>query len=339
MRGIGFVLLLVFVIFGLPAFAQNSKAAPDSLKRVINELRTLIHRADSAQNNEEAMKFRVELAGMVPSPDAIKLLEKAASTASYLAQGEMELDIRTTLAMRYRSSGKTLAALNEMMRIRSLLEGKSKSDVDEVERQKILAMTKFKYTVDSLNTISVAERTNADMKIAAVEERAMRWQWAAIGFGVLWMLTSLFLFIRSGKMHERSEAAHAELRTELAALKSTSTVNMPTEPMLERVDPLEPKVDPSSPEQLDPVLVAMFRKMAPERLTTLDEALLRNDNEKVMRVVQSLRPQMMGMDPGRSAPLYAKLKTTDARSDPENWSALLTQFRSAVETLLARTGH
>ena len=338
-RGIGSILTLVFVICCIPAFAQNTKATADSLKRVISGSRAAILHADSTQNTEQAMALRIELARIVPSAEAIKLLEKAASTASYLTLEKEELEIRTTLAEHYRRSGKSLDALNEMIRIRSLMEALSKSGADDVEREQLVIRTEHRSTLDSLNSLAVAERADAEQKIAEIEERAVRWQWAAIGLGVMWVLTSLFLFYRTGKAQERSRTSIAELRTELATLKSTSTVVSREEPKQERPAPVEQKVEAAPTEQLDAVLVAMFRKMAPERIAALDEAMVRQDHEKVMRVVQSMRPQMMGMDPELSAPLYAKLKATDAQVDPENWTAIVNDFRSALEKLLARTDH
>ncbi|HQV53618.1 MAG: hypothetical protein IPI00_12875 [Flavobacteriales bacterium] len=338
-RGIGSILALVFVFGCIPAFAQNTKATADSLKRVISGSRAAILQADSAQNTEQAMALRIELARIVPSADAIKLLEKAASTASNLTLDEQELEIRTTLVEQYRRSGRTLDALNEMIRIRSLMEALSKGGAEDVEREQLVVRTEHRSTVDSLNAIAIAERTVAERIIAQVEERAIRWQWVAISLGVMWVLTSLFLFYRSGKAQERSKAGIAELRTEIATLKSISTVVSREEPKRERAAPVEQKIETVPAEQLDAVLVAMFRKMAPERIAALDEAMVRQDHEKVMRVVQSMRPQMMGMDPERSAPLYAKLKSTDAKVDPENWTALLNEFRFTVETLFARIDH
>jgi len=338
-RGIGSILTLVVVIGCIPAFAQNTKATADSLKRVISGSRAAILQADSAQNTEQAMALRIELAKIVPSAEAIKLLEKAASIASYLTLQKDELEIRTTLAEQYRRSGKSLDALNEMIRIRSLLEALSKTGADDLERQQLVFMNVHRSTVDSLNAVASAERTNAEQKIAEIEERAIRWQWAAIGLGVMWVITSLFLFYRSGKAQERSRTSIAELRTELATLKSTSAINIREEPKRERTAPVEEKIETVPAEKLDAVLVAMFRKMAPERIAAFDEAMLRQDHEKVMRVVQSMRPQMMGMDPERSALLYAKLKATDVKVDPENWTSFLNEFRAAVETLLARIDH
>ncbi|HQZ42184.1 MAG TPA: hypothetical protein PK735_04800, partial [Flavobacteriales bacterium] len=61
-RGIGSILALVFVFGCIPAFAQNTKATADSLKRVISGSRAAILQADSAQNTEQAMALRIELA-------------------------------------------------------------------------------------------------------------------------------------------------------------------------------------------------------------------------------------------------------------------------------------
>lgn len=337
--GVGF--LVCCMLWGLPVVAQNTKTRTDSINLVVKELRTAIVKADSSQNNEQAMSLRVELARSVSGPEAIKLLEQAAITANYLADRKEELEIRIALAEQYRSAGKSLPAFNEMVRIQSLMEERDKKVKDENERQRILTRTNYEYKVDSLRSVIGAERSEAERKMAESEARADRWQWLAIGFGLLWLFSSIFLFHRSGKAQKRSVVAIAELRDEIEIVKRSGSVKvqMPTVTRDEVPEIKVPEVLEEEPEPLDPVLVAMFRKMAPERLATLKDARSRQDDEKVIRVVHSLRPQMMGLDPVRSAPLYAKIKAKNSDTDPVGWNALLDEFRTDVETLLERTAH
>ena len=57
----------------------------------------------------------------------------------------------------------------------------------------------------------------------------------------------------------------------------------------------------------DAVLLSLFRKRMPERLQALKEARSRGDHEKVLRVITSIRPQLVHHDAERFTELCTRL--------------------------------
>jgi HPt (histidine-containing phosphotransfer) domain-containing protein len=78
------------------------------------------------------------------------------------------------------------------------------------------------------------------------------------------------------------------------------------------------------------MVLGLFQKRAPERLATLREARSAGDVDKVLRVLHTLKPQLVALDPDGVGALCAGLAasgTMPAQSD-------LDRLESAIEQLV-----
>ena len=88
---------------------------------------------------------------------------------------------------------------------------------------------------------------------------------------------------------------------------------------------------PKEPE--GDMLRALFRRMVPDRLKALKEARARGDREKMLRVVHSLRPQLVHHDGVRFGPLCDGLLALS--TDAPDWDARFEAFTLTLEQALA----
>ena len=82
------------------------------------------------------------------------------------------------------------------------------------------------------------------------------------------------------------------------------------------------------------MVAALFRQQAPLRLAALRSAHAAADNEKVLRVLHSLRPQLDALDPTGLGALCQRLRST--RHDDAAWDPGLDELERGINTLLAR---
>jgi HPt (histidine-containing phosphotransfer) domain-containing protein len=82
------------------------------------------------------------------------------------------------------------------------------------------------------------------------------------------------------------------------------------------------------------MLLALVRRRGAERLSTLRDARQRGDHDKVIRVVHSLKPQLVGLDAEYYTALCARLV---AQGAPQNgsWNADLDALERGMGQLLA----
>lgn len=81
------------------------------------------------------------------------------------------------------------------------------------------------------------------------------------------------------------------------------------------------------------MVLAFFRRQAPERIATLQAARASGDHEKVLRVLHSLRPQLDALDPQGLGVLCARLRGMQP-GHPER-GAGLDQLITGINTLLS----
>jgi len=90
--------------------------------------------------------------------------------------------------------------------------------------------------------------------------------------------------------------------------------------------PVEVSVPPADAEA--EMLLALFHKRMPERVQALKEARLRSDQEKVLRVLASMRPQLAHHDGTRFTERCARLIAAGER-------VLLPEFANELDRLIA----
>ena len=97
--------------------------------------------------------------------------------------------------------------------------------------------------------------------------------------------------------------------------------------------PVQQPAVPYNPEE-DDMLLALVRRRGEERLLTLRDARIRGDHDKVMRVVHSLKPQLVSLDAPYFSDLCGRLVTTDPNAYPQQWSADLDRFEAGMARVL-----
>lgn len=329
------ILVLMFVLYsvGLPfANAQIGRSQKDSLKQVVKELRLDLFEADSAHDLAKGSTLRVELSRLLKPPESIKLLRQAADTIQLIGPPDQEIAIRTELAEQFSKTGKATLAYSEMQRIRDLLLARELEKGKLVDDQNANSRSRSTAIRDSLQLLLEEERSATAEYMIIAESESRKWQLIALATGLFWLVTTTLLFYRSGRSQRRSQLAIAELQAKVKALEERpdNVLRSPNEGATvasakELSDPPKAAVD-----VVDPILVGMFRKQAPERITTLQAAREHGDIEKVVRVVHSLKPQLVAIDPERFGPLCATLTSPGSRLDEARWNASLDEFQLAV---------
>jgi hypothetical protein len=311
----------------------------DSLKKVIADHRSSIHVADSMGDDEDAMFIRLQLATLVKPKEAITLLQEAVAAATSGDPGT-EIMVRTQLAEQYELIGNHRLAYAEAMAVVALsneeLSVQREMAGSMASEQRVNAAAER----DSLQKVWNQELANVEAHRSAAEERSQRWMWIAIGVGVFFLFSLVVVLYRSGRSSERIRAELDALRTEITALKEqrpTNQVRVPLPPVVPVPEPVvapAPTPHPTRAAELDPVVLAMFRKMGPERLATLRDARARGDHDKVVRVVHTLKPHLVALDPDRFGPLCASLTEPSASGDRMRWNADLDRLEQGLLELL-----
>lgn len=331
--------IFLFLLCVVPSFAQSKSQIADSVKKMIADHRSRLAAADSSGEDEEAMFIRLELSKLVKAKEATALLEEAVANARTGDPGT-EMMVRTQLAEHYEKVGNYRLAYAEAMAIVALGD-------EELTMQKGVSsrsdknMLRAQAERDSLQRVWNAELAETVAIGSAAQERGQRWMLVAAGIGVLFLLTLLVVLYRSGQANKRFRAELDALRTEIVALKERRTeARIPASPPIAAAPPsaevpvVAPFVGPPPVAEIDHMVVAMFKKMGPERLATLRDARARGDEAKVTRVVHTLKPQLVNFDPF-FAELCARLTAPGAASNVQQWNTDLDAFEERVGRLLA----
>ncbi|MFZ1618884.1 MAG: Hpt domain-containing protein [Flavobacteriales bacterium] len=320
-------------------FAQTASSAADSLKSRIAEQRAAIALADSTGDMSAAFAGRMRLASLAGKAEAVQLLRQAAAVANDMGRPDLEAIVRRDLASRYAGAGDRTSAYAELLQSDSLERLSASRQRDSLNDQHAIAMAGLAERDSSVKAGMERERRIA-VALVEVQHNADRWMWVSLITVGVCVLLLIGLLYRMGSTSRRLHASIEVLRGEIEGLKKP--VNRLKEPAArEDVVCAIPKTglyeEPAIAldEAMDPVVVAMFRKSAPERLATLRQAREQGDHAKVVRVVHSLKPQLISFDEDRFAPLCARLMAPGAEQDKQQWSADLNSLETAVSALLA----
>lgn len=338
------VFLLLFC--GTPLLAQSKAQVADSLKKVVADHRSMLYVADAIGNSKAAMEIRSQLALLVKPKEAMALLQEAVAIADSADLMEEEVAARTQLAEYYESRGDHKAAYAEAMRIVALDNERLAAQAEGSATAADMRSASSAAERDSLQLIWNEAVTNARTLGHTAEERSDRWMWIAAGIGVFSLFTLLVTFHRSGRSNRLIRSELDGLRAEVTTLKEERPANQvrtvppaivaPLPPV--QVPVTAPVVEPTLAAEIDPVVLAMFQKMAPERLTTLRDARARGDGAKVMRVVHSLKPQLVNFD-AAFADLCARITAAEAPENMVLWAADLDALESGIATVLKKLDH
>jgi hypothetical protein len=321
--------------------AQPSPATSGSLKEELIQYRAAVTKADSSGDATAAIQARMALAAISKPKEAQDLYTQAAALADSLGLEQEGLAAHEALARTLAARGDHRKAYEEAMLLaqrravhQAAEAATGKTRLAELER---LAAAER----DSLSKASEARLRDAEDRVHQAQENADTWMWVGLAVLILSVTVLTILVFKNRSSLQRHREEVAALRAEVSAL-NTRYQNRVRESAIP-VPPVVPAVAveekpavapiPEAPLVVDPMVVAMFRKQAPERLSALHEAQERGDHEKVQRVVRTLKPQLLSLDPGCEG-LVLRLLATDAPARTAEWKADLEALASRVTALL-----
>lgn len=321
-----------------PVWAQAPSAADSVLQRkeVIAEYRAGISAADSAHDTAKGVELRLLLAPLCNSSEAQRLYADAAAAADSTGADQLEERALQGLARIHRAKGDLQHALEDADRIAVLIARR-------VQRDTTVAMSSARARNGALlnaNDSIANELDETRLAMHAATEKAndgmASWRIAAMAAAALWLLSVGLLLQRGNVLQRRTRTELAALKAEVEGLKQMpkNRLREETRPYVDIAAPAEVDVVHELAVPPDPLVAGMFMKKAPERLQTLREARAAGDLEKVVRVVHSLKPQLVGMDADLFAPLCAELVRSERTGTPQ-WNADLDTLDAAIARLLS----
>ncbi|MBK6830390.1 MAG: Hpt domain-containing protein [Flavobacteriales bacterium] len=324
------------------AVAQSAQARRDSLKKVVGDLRLRMDAADSTGDVRDAIDARLSLASVVKPNEALDLLEDAAAGAQSADLLELEVVVRKRLAEALAKSGKHARAFEEAMHVTALDEVRLAEQYLFLEARTDSALTRTTEQRDSLINNWQEELQEARHRESHMEATAERWMFIALGLALALMLMLLIVLVRGSRQNKRTRKEIEALRAEIVAMKEAPKNRM-REPAVVRVTETPVAVDAVAEAEpigadtsvMDATLLALFRKRAPERLATLRDARARGDQEKVARVVHTLKPQLVALDENGLGALCIRITVGDASRDPKELNTDLDLLERSIEQLLS----
>jgi hypothetical protein len=339
-------LVLFLLAWALAAVAQAQQSGQDIEveKEAIAEHWSIIHRADSVGDALVAARTRIMLAPLVKPAQARRLYAEAALIADTARlAGDEGLRAHQGLMELHQASGNWRGAFEEARTVIALSE-------EWNDRQAQIAMELHRIDLEKVNGVRdslqrvLAERTTlAHQRFTERQAVASRWLRTCV---ILALVAVLALFVvvfaaRRERLRMRSELR--TIRTELEQVRA----ELASGPV-ERIEPLVPqpeepppmKPDPTEhpvvvvPEAPDDLVVGMFRAQAPGRLEALRLARAVGDHAKVLRVVHTLKPQLVHIDAERFSTLCAALTAQGASDNAGKWIADLDRFEAEVGALI-----
>lgn len=334
---------LWLVLLASPVFAQETPApeSPEAIKAAIAQHTVGIAEADSVKDIATAIRLRMALAQLSKPKEAQVLYEQAVHLADSADRTEEELAARKALAQTLSGRGQVKQAYDEAMHAVEksaewLSQQAESSGAKEGEIRRLAALER-----DSLSALADAGRRDAENRINEANEDAEFWMLVGLGTVALALIAVVIVLFMNGRALRRQRDEIQGLRADLGSLidreqnrKREPTANVVIAPptVTPAQTPIADTVAP--PVAVDPVVQAMFRKQAPERLATLRDARSHGDHEKVQRVVHTLKPQLVNFDPAL-AHLCARITEPGAQNDAQRWNADVDAFEQAVSRLLA----
>lgn len=324
--------------------AQDRISAADSLKAEVAEQRAALAWADSTGDLPAAFTGRMRLVPLVRKNEAVVLLKQAAALANDLGRPDLGSRARRDLARCYADAGDDASAYVEAMLSDSLDRLSASRLLDSLNDEHSVAIARLMAASDS----SVQAGTERERRIAAalveVQRNADRWMWIALATAGVCLLLVIGLLYRMGSTSRKLHTTIDAMRADVDSLKSTANRRKEDRTRSDVVCaiPQSGLVEPSPApvhEAMRPVVEGMFRKAAPERLATLRDARQREDIDKILRVVSTLKPQLVSFDEARFAPVLARLKAPGAPTRTAQWTADLDDLEAGVKELLGAGDH
>lgn len=325
-------LLLAALLYGLVILSPlRTQAQADSLRAVIASQEAALAYADSTGNLIASFEARLHLAELARSAQAFTLLKEACTLADSLRRPDLGVMARRMLAKRHAAAGQYALAFAASQGADSLDHLRELDEAAEVAARHAAERQQLEVAADSLLQTGLQRERTMAQAIVELQTKADRWMLIALAVLLLALLLVVWLLYRAGRMSTRLQGTIENLRKDVGDRKVR-----PVPPPVDE-EPTAVQVPPTVvDEAMKPVVEGLFRKAAPERLQTLRDARQRQDIEKTLRVVASVKPQLLAFDAERFGPLIARLKAPGAASDALQWSADLDALEKGIEEWSAR---
>jgi len=348
------MLRLAFAAFlGLLHFAaasQSAQARRDSQRQLREDIarhEEQIRFADSSGDARGSARWRIMLAGIVQPAKRAKLLEDAAARADSASHHEEELRARSLLLEHYQEIGDHKRALLQSLRINEAERAARALEVERDAGEAADLIRAHQHERDSLLALHESESGLARTAIGqAQKEVASREAMIiALGAAVLVLAVVIVLILarqRKSRIRFTKEVATLQSRVaELAKFMEGLAAQAREPAALPELQgpPVAPSAvvapGPSSATAVDPIVLGLFKRQAPERIAALDTARAAGDHEKVLRVLHSLRPQLDAIDPAGLGALCTGLRAMQPSDTGRD--AGLDRLIAGMNALLARS--
>lgn len=335
---------LALILLQAIAFGQSSKAERDSLRMMVSAMKLAITQVDSAGPSEKAVAARIELAAIVKDKEAIPLLDAAAALSDSLNDAQLEGQVRVTLSKRLSAMGNHKRANAELLRAMELGEEIAAAKNERQAKEIADLIGSHLQERDSLIAVRDEALSLAQQHIGVAQQDIATREWMLVATAALAVVIIAVLIIVLRRAQRKSIG---KLRAEVESFRSRigemTTVMEAMQRKLERPaviappptehTPAPPPIAGPDAATYDPMVLALFRKQAPERLATFKDARLRGDMEKVVRVVHTLKPSLVSLDAVRFTVLCARL-VAPGYIGSTAWNADADAFTASIEALL-----
>jgi hypothetical protein len=310
-----------------------------------------VAQADSAGDVVRAVAARLDLVPLLSSGKAMRTLLEAEMLADSGAVGtELELRVHEGLVTLYTGMGEMTKANREWADVARLtkisMEKRSAAALEQVRAEAAVRSTAIN---DSLMSVLASEHNAMLERERSVKAQQEFWMYGGIGAGAIALLALIALAVLLFGPQRRMRKEFKELKEEVAWLRMVNRKRIEEEQALKAVPKaVAPPVTASTsaapaitpvpapapvtarPEDAD--LLQLVKARGVERLRTLRDARSRGDREKIVRVVHSMKPQLVALDAARYTELCSRLVT--ASTDDSAWTADLDRFERAVAGLV-----
>ncbi len=334
---------LLVCLLSLAFFRASAQDSTLSIQDRMVLLNSRIASADSSHDVLASVESRLELASLARPSQALQLYQEAIvlTDTAHLSPA-VSLRAHRGLVDLFTGMGEMTKANREWLHVERFSKEVQKREAMEAfeiaEAGRTLAATR----TDSLLRIVVTDRSEAvaaQEKILAAYQQRTNLAIVAIVAGFVALLASVLFFTQHNK---RLRGELKELQQEVTWLRLVSKKAI--EPQVVAapvvvpvpVPPPPVSVSPSLASEEDAVLLALVRKRSLERMNTLRDARARGDMDKVVRVVHSLKPQLVSIDADRFAGVCARLVATAASENSAQWNQDLDAFEAGLEQTLGR---
>jgi len=339
------VLVALLLGFSAEALAQSRPERNGPPRPTKAAVAAELARIDSAGDASQSIDARMRIAELLKGKEALILLQDAAVRADSVQDRWRSSEARTKLVDRYRASGDNKRALAEALRIiESERQGRALESEQEAGEVADLIQA-HQHELDSLIAVHEQSALASSNELGHARKAIAQREVIIIVVAAIGIVLLLFAILLLRRSHRR---AMDKLRKEVNG--SQARISALAQDMQRMARQMEeqravPQAIPASeaPTHVvekeapahDPMVLALFKRQAPERIAALHAARAAGNHEKVLRVLHSLRPQLDALEPDGLGASCARLR--DMQPSDSGWHAGLEELMAGISALLARS--